>query len=200
MLTFSSNRPPFPDAYMKNGCAHANASSPRGAMTCVKRIVTHKTSAPRIQHHHPTTYVRACTFACDCTHTRLRLTPLFYVNLMGAESGGGGTGGHFPRSQELSGATSPQKSIYFSNFFLDTRFFCIFQHFQNKVAEHFQNKVAEIRGETEFWCRWDWVPMHPSPQAKLRGGAFGQLQQARAAKNNNFERPLTSSTTFKPGV
>ena len=60
--------------------------------------------------------------------------------------GGGGHGGqdsgplHFwkPRGRP------PQKFGYFSVFFLKRTKFCIFQHFQNKVAV--------IRGETKFWC------------------------------------------------
>ena len=40
------------------------------------------------------------------------------------------------------------------------------------MIQHFQNKVSEIRGEKEFWGMMVWVPMNPSPQTKLRGGAL----------------------------
>ena len=61
---------------------------------------------------------------------------------MGAESGGGGTGGRVP-AVEKSAGTSPKKLVHFSNFFLDT-----FKQFP--IFQHFQNKVAKIRGYTEF--------------------------------------------------
>ena len=77
---------------------------------------------------------------------------------MGVESGGTRP----PPSKNQRG-TSPQKWWYiFTTFFSSHRWkFCIFNHFQNKVAE--------IRRETKFWGRWVRVPINPSPQTKLRG-------------------------------
>ena len=53
--------------------------------------------------------------------------------------------------------------------------YCIFQHFQNKVAE--------IRGETNFGGRWVWVPMNPSPP-----------------KQNFVATPLLSPASFPPSA
>ena len=62
---------------------------------------------------------------------------------MGVESGG--HGGRVPRSRKISGGRPPEIMI-FQYLFLHIWKFCIFHHFQNKVAE--------IRGETKFWGRW----------------------------------------------
>ena len=55
-----------------------------------------------------------------------------------------GDGGRVPRSRKISGGRPLRNHDISPSFFLTQIFcFCIFHHFQNKVAE--------IRGETKFW-------------------------------------------------
>ena len=50
----------------------------------------------------------------------------------------------------------PPRNLYISVHFFLKHVFCIFRHFQNKVAEMAEEKL-------NFGCRWVWVAMNSSP-------------------------------------
>ena len=99
-----------------------------------------------------------------------RKSPWIRIDLAGCPIGGweascpachrpGGLGGKDPALSKPAGVDNLRILIFQNIFFLNTyNFFCIFQHFQHKVAK--------IRGETKFWDRRVWVAMNPSPSIK----------------------------------
>ena len=79
----------------------------------------------------------------------------------------GGRGTRPPQSKNQRW-TSLRNYYILVSFFLTHTKFCIFKHFQNKVAD--------IRGATKFlvWVDFDVYESVPPPQTKLGGDTLGQ--------------------------
>ena len=88
---------------------------------------------------------------------------------MGVQSGGWGDGrpGRVlrPREIEKSAGDVPQNRGYFSIFFLDT-------YYNFALSSIFKIKWSKSEEKLNFGGRLGWVPMNPSPQAKLRDDAL----------------------------
>ena len=76
------------------------------------------------------------------------------LTIMGVESGG--TGGRVPRSRKISGGRPPRSYNRSEYFFLKCLQFFPFSNI-------FEIKWPKSEKKLNFWGRWVWVPMNPSP-------------------------------------
>ena len=81
---------------------------------------------------------------------------------MGVESGGGG---RVPRSRKISRGRPPRSYAISASFFLTNENFAF--------STILKIKWPKSEEKLNFGGRQVWMPMSPSPQTKLRGGAPG---------------------------
>ena len=86
------------------------------------------------------------------------------VDFMGVESGGWGDAS--PAVQKSAGDVPPRNDDILASFVLDIDEYFAF-------SSIFKIKWPKSEEKLNFGGRWDWVPMNPSPQTKLRGDAPG---------------------------
>ena len=104
-----------------------------------------------------------------------------WARRMGVESGGGGGRRDASPAVEKSAGDVPQKSRYFSIFFIDT---CENFAFPNI----FKIKWPKSEEKLNFGGRWDWVPMNPPPSKQN----FVATPLARRAVTVNLDPWLTA--------